>query len=212
MTTRYLVAALLAMFLGASWAGTPGSSHALAQEVHQRLQDVAVLRGEFEQSKWVVGFKKPLISKGSFLIARDKGVLWTTREPFPGQLRLTRGEIRATQNGAVAFQLDASKEPGVRAINSMMFALLGGDIAALSDAFVITGKTLGDRKTGRWQLHLLPQQPGLDKFLQSVDLSGDTFVRQINIQEANGDKTQIRFTAHGSMPPQLSSTEAASFD
>ncbi len=54
----------------------------LAASVRQQLVQAPVLRGEFEQSKQVQGFSKPLISRGSFIVSRERGVLWLTKTPF----------------------------------------------------------------------------------------------------------------------------------
>jgi hypothetical protein len=180
----------------------------LAQAVRERLAQAPVLRGEFEQQKQVQGFSKPLISRGSFVVARERGVLWLTRTPFASQLRLTRDEIKATQNGAVAFRLDASKEPSVRVINGLMFSLLNGDIGGLSELFKVEGSADGKA----WQLHLTPRSSALAKLMASIDLGGDAQVRSITILEASGDKTVIRFSAQSSEPANLTAEEAHQFE
>jgi hypothetical protein len=179
----------------------------LASDVRERLSQPEVLRGEFEQAKTVQGFAKPLVSKGDFLVARGKGVLWRTREPFASELRLTRNEIQATQGGAVSFKLDAGKEPAVRLINSLMFALLNGDVSQLSELFSLSGSTQGRS----WTLQLAPKQAGLAQLLKHVELQGDGLVRRVLIDEANGDKTVIRFLNPRSEPASLSAAEAARF-
>jgi len=194
----------LALFFLASAHAVPD----LSQAVRERLQQVPVLRGEFEQQKQVQGFAKPLVSRGSFVVARERGVLWQTRTPFASQLRLTRDEIVATQNGAVAFRLDAGKEPAVRVINSLMFALLNGDLSGLAEHFKIEGTTEGKG----WALQLTPRQAALAKLMSRVELGGDQHVRSIRIDEANGDKTVIRFSAQSSEPAKLTVDEAARFD
>lgn len=188
-----------------------GSVHAapeLAQAVRERLVQVPVLRGEFEQSKQVQGFAKPLVSRGGFVVARERGVLWTTRTPFASELKLTRDEIVATQNGAVTFRLDAGKEPSVRLINGLMFALLNGDLGGLASYFDIGGNVEGRR----WQLQLKPRQVALAKLMTQIELSGDQYVRNIRIDEASGDRTQIRFSAQSSEPAHLSAEEAKRFE
>ncbi|PAL02656.1 outer membrane lipoprotein carrier protein LolA, partial [Staphylococcus hominis] len=50
--------------------------------VKQRVAKVNVLRGEFSQDKQVSGFKNPLRSQGRFVLAQDRGVIWTTLKPF----------------------------------------------------------------------------------------------------------------------------------
>ena len=198
------VAFLFALLIVSSAQAAPD----LAQAVRERLVQAPVLRGEFEQQKQVQGFSKPLVSRGSFVVARERGVLWLTKTPFASQLRLTRDEIKATQNGAVAFRLDASKEPSVRVINGLMFALLNGDIGGLAEHFKIEGHADGKA----WQLHLTPRSSALAKVMTSVDLGGEAQVRSIRILEANGDTTAIRFSAQSSEPAQLTVEEARQFE
>ncbi len=180
----------------------------LAAGVRDRLLNAQVLRGQFEQTKHVAGFKKPLISKGDFLVAKERGVLWQTREPFPGVLRLTRNEIRATQNGEVAFRLDASSEPSVSVINGVLFSLLNGDVAALDQHFQIDGELRG----AAWHLKLTPKDANMAKLMQRIELDGDKFVRRIDIVEGNGDDTSIDLTGQSSQPAALSSDESARFE
>jgi len=189
-------------------AQTPNSSGNLASEIRARLAQPEVLRGEFEQSKSVPGFAKPLVSRGDFLVSRERGVLWRTREPFASELRLTRKEIQARQGGAVSFKLEADKEPAVKMINGLMFALLAGDVAQLGELFSLNGQV----QAKSWQLKLAPKQAALASLLSRIELQGDSHVRRIHIDEANGDQTQIRFSQQSSEPAQLSATERARFD
>lgn len=180
----------------------------LMADVRERLGQPAVLRGEFEQSKQVAGFKKALLSKGDFLVARDRGIFWRTREPFSSVLKLTPNEIVATQGGTVAFRLSANAEPTVRIINGLMFSLLNGDVAALGEQFKIAGTT----ETKSWSLTLVPKQAGFAKILTRIELSGDVYVRRIAMDEANGDRTVIQFYKQTPEPLKLSADEAARFE
>jgi outer membrane lipoprotein-sorting protein len=172
----------------------------LIQGVAERLAQPALLRGEFEQNKTVAGFKKPLVAK-------ERGVLWETVQPFPSLLKLTRDEIVASENGAVAFRLNASKEPTVRVINGLMFSLLNGDVKALADIFTIQGELSGKS----WTLALTPKQAAMSKVMSKIDLSGERYVREITISEANGDLTRIRFSAQ-SEPATLNATDVKRFE
>ncbi|WP_077034410.1 outer membrane lipoprotein carrier protein LolA [Pelomonas sp. KK5] len=181
----------------------------LAAAVKQQLVQAPVLRGEFEQRKQVQGFSKPLVSRGRFVVARERGVLWTTLAPFASELRLTRDEIVATQaGGAVAFRLDAAKEPSVRVINGLMFSLLNGEVNGLMELFKVDGSA--DAKG--WKLVLVPKQAALAKLMSGIELAGDSHVRSIRIDEANGDRTLIAFSAQSVEPPRLSADEAKKFD
>lgn len=196
------------LFLATLFSLTTISSHAadLANSVKERLAQPEVLRGEFEQNKQVSGFKKPLVSRGDFLAARDMGVLWRTKTPFASVLKLSRDEIVAKQDGAVAFRLSASKEPSVRMINGLLFALMNGDVSSLGELFKIDGSVNGKS----WQLTLTPKQATLGKIMRKIELSGDQFVRRILLDEANNDQTLIRFTAQNT--DAISVDERARFE
>jgi hypothetical protein len=174
---------LIALLPGAALAA-PG----LAQAVRERLQQPEWLRGDFTQTKTVPGFAKPLVSRGDFVLARGRGVLWRTLKPFASELRLTRDEIRATQGGQTSMRLDAAREPAVRVINTLMFSLLNGDVSGLAELFELSGSTRG----AGWQLSLAPRPGALRQVLQRVELEGDAFVRRIQLFEANGDQSLIQ--------------------
>jgi hypothetical protein len=179
-------ALLITVLPAAGWAAEPN----LAQAVRERLQQPEWLRGEFTQTKKVPGFAKPLVSTGNFVAARGRGVLWRTVKPFASELRLTQTEIRATQGGQTAMKLDASREPAVRVINTLMFALLNGDVSGLAELFELSGTTKG----AGWQLALTPKPGPLQQVLKKVELDGDGFVRRIQLFEANGDESLIQLT------------------
>ncbi len=197
-----ILACLLSVGSASAWAAD------IASSVKERLLRPEVLRGEFEQSKQVNGFKKPLLSRGDFLVVNERGVVWRTREPFASVLKLTRDEIVATQGNDVAFKLNASKEPSVRVINGLLFSLLNGDVSKLGEHFKIEGEA--NAKT--WKLVLTSRQAALAKLMSKVELTGDQYVRRIDIDETNGDKTSIRFSAQNSEPAKLSREEATRFD
>lgn len=178
--------------------------------VRERVAQVPVLRGEFEQEKRISGFKNPLRSQGSFLLARDKGVVWTTAKPFPSEVVLTRDRILSRQrDGSTRTEMDARQQPALRSVNLMMFALMSGDVEALSSRFDIQVQAQG--KDG-WQMTLRPKPGALARSFKSIVLNGDRYVRQVEIAEANGDGTQLRFLNFRETPAVLSADEAKRFD
>lgn len=192
------------LLLGLMLTTTAGASE-LVTGVRTRLADVPFLRGEFEQKKTVSGFKKPLVSRGTFLLSREKGVLWDTHKPFASTLTLTRTSLSAEQGtGGAAYHLDAKREPALTAVNEVMFALLSGDVAALSKRFRVDGELVG--KDG-WKLSLTPTDAGLARVFRTIRLEGDTYVRQVHLEEARGDTSLIQFEQLTQAPP-LTETEA----
>ena len=104
--------------------------------------------------------------------------------------------------------LTAQGELAVPAAFGKVFkAMLGGDLNQLSDGFSITGS---DQKTA-WQLELKPKDELLKKIISSIVLSGDNELRLLEIQEAGGNITHIKFDKI-THPTQLTSEQEADFE
>jgi outer membrane lipoprotein-sorting protein len=185
-------------------ASTPGAG------VHARLANAPVLRGEFEQEKHLQGFKKPLLSKGDFLLARDRGVVWNTRSPFASTLVLTKQRLLTRQaDGSTHNVADQAASPAVSTANALLMALLGGDIEVLSRQFDLQETLAVD---GSWKLQLVPKQGALKKIFKRIELQGDKYVRNVHLEEVRGDYTDIRFEQLRDTPTALSVEEAKQFD
>lgn len=159
----------------------------LGSQVKARLGDARVLRGTFEQSKQIKGFKRPLKSAGIYIVTRGEGVQWNTLKPFPSELTVAAAEIVSKQGGAQVFRLEASSEPTVRLITQLLFALLAGDLPALESQFVASGE-VGDET---WSIELTPKSEALRASLASIQLKGDRAVRWVQLREPTGDITSI---------------------
>lgn len=208
MITRRLCIAAAVL---ACTAGTRAADNlpAIAAQVRTRLGNEPVQRGLFEQRKKITGFKNPLVSRGDFLVVRDRGVVWRTREPFASSLVLTRDRLVARQaDGSVTSQLSTREEPGLRAINEILFALLSADLDTLAQRFDITGELSG---TDDWVLTLTPRDASLARFIARIQLEGDRFVRTATLDEPRGDSSLIRFSQQ-STAAAPSAEEAARFD
>jgi len=177
--------------------------------VRARLAKPAVLRGAFEQEKQLHGFSNPLKSSGDFLLLRDRGIAWNTRKPFASSTRLTRSKLLAIlPDGSTQVLVDASASPGMAAVNSLLMALVAGDLDALSSRFTMK-ETL--RADGGWSLALQPRDAALKQAFTAIVLDGDRYVRGVEISEPGGDRTRIRFSELRETPPPTRQ-EAAQLD
>jgi hypothetical protein len=199
MNARWAGAALLAalMLLGA----------APVPKIQSMLARPKILCGRFDQSKQLVGLKKPVNSNGRFCVVADKGVLWRTLQPFANTLKVTRDEIIQLSGERVAVRLDARQEPAVRMINSVLFALLAGDLEPLEKLFDIDGAA----QDKSWSVKLRPRDPGLSKVISGIALDGGAYVKSIVISEASGDRTEIEFSAIQTGDGAMKPDEAALF-
>lgn len=200
---RLLCAALLLVAVGVQAADD------LAADVRKRLDASPVLRGDFTQTRTLKGLRNPLVSRGDFLLAREKGIVWQTRQPFASTLVATREKLSSRRaDGGVAMQMDARTEPALRAINDVMFALLGGDVSALAKHFRVSGQLQG---AAGWQLQLQPTDALLARQFVELQIEGDQFVRRVHIEERSGDVSTIRFE-NLRASPALAPEDGARFD
>jgi outer membrane lipoprotein-sorting protein len=166
-------------------------------KITERLAKTEITQGNFRQEKRLKILRKPLISTGIFTYDQSKGVIWKTLTPVTSMLLLNDTHLLTTQG-----------EQAVPAAFGKVFkAMLGGDLNQLADGFSITGT---DQKPA-WQLELKPKDELLKKIISSIVLSGDNELRFLEIQEAGGNLTHIKFDKI-THPTQLTSEQEADFD
>ena len=180
---RALIAALLVTIAAPATAGD------LLHEVEARLDQARVTRGQFVQQKQLVGIARPLLGRGSFVVDRERGVVWRSEAPFRSVLKITRREIVQTDGSQVLMHLETEREPAVRAVSAVLFATFAGDFAVLAQYFSLDGDTAGPG----WHLTLRPKEPGLARLISSLELSGERAVRRVDLTAASGDLLHIEF-------------------
>ena len=111
------------------------------------------------------------------------------------------------QGERITQRLDAKQEPTIRTINSVLFALLAGDFGPLEKLFDSDGTI----QQNNWSVTLKAREPGLAKVIDSIAIEGGVYVNKVALQEANGDRTQIVFTAIQSGADAMSADEVALF-
>lgn len=178
--------------------------------VRDKLARPAVLRGTFEQSRHLQGFHNPLVSQGDFVVARDRGVLWETRKPFPSTTVISKDRVVTRQgDGSSQVVVDKSQSQAANMVNALMPALLGGDVETLAKYF--TPKET-DLPGGEWRLELSPRASGLAHVFSRIVLQGDRYVRSVHLDEKGGDSTDIEFRSMTDTPERLDPAEAKQFE
>lgn len=189
-----LIKALL-LYLLAFGQGIAGE--AVLTEIAARLAKTQISQGDFHQQKHLKVLHKPLISTGAFTYHQSKGVIWKTLTPVASVLLVNESKLLTGQG-----------EQAVPAAFGKVFkAMLGGDLATLTDSFSVTGT---DQSTS-WQLELTPKDQMLKKVISTMVLSGDTELRNLEIHEAVGNITRISFE-NITHPTQLTTEQEADFE
>jgi hypothetical protein len=158
--------------------------------IRSRLGNPVVVRGEFEQKKVIEVLGRPLISRGDFVFARDQGVIWRTRTPFAQILRLTRTGITQEQGGQVLFKLSADREPTIRAMGEILLPLFSAEFDQMEKSFRVSGGVNGEN----WRVVLDPIPAVLAQVFRQIRLEGGSHIQRVELLEANGDRTEIRFS------------------
>ena len=162
----------------------------IADEIKARLSPFEILRGEFQQSKSIRIIRKPLKSRGDFVLVKGQGVLWHTIRPMESTLKVTPAEISQIKDGKVAFRMKADEQPALKLIGKVLFAVFSADVQELKQHFEIKGSM----KEGHWQAVLVPKEAWVAKVAKEISLQGGKTLESIQISEANGDRSSIQFS------------------
>jgi hypothetical protein len=182
---RWLILFLALLFIGRAQATEPDALTRIGAQIEQH----AVVRAEFTQSKQMTAMKRPLVTSGHLVYSRKHGVLWQIEQPF--RMSYVLGEDKIVEIGADGVRRERGLRdvPGLAQVGRVFRAMLGANTSALREYFDAT--VHGD--PAKWEVELKPRQPQLAQFLTGLQLSGGRFVDSIQISEAGGDSTQIRF-------------------
>ena len=176
--------------------------------LQQRFTEQPVVRAHFDQTRTIKDLPQPLRSQGRMLIARDQGLLWDQTSPFPMQLLLDDKRMVQAINGQPPQTVTAENNPQMFQFNHLLRALFQADRNVLEENFRVEFADKGD---GRWTLRLTPVTTPLDKIFASIDLAGKTYLEHIQLNDKQGDRTDIALSQHQLTPAQLTDDERQRF-
>lgn len=142
------------------------------------------------------------------LIARDKGLLWDQKAPFPMMLMLDDSRMVQVVNNQPAQVITAENNPQMFQFNHLLRALFQADRHVLEQNFRIE---FHDKGEGHWTLSLTPVTTPLDKIFASIDLAGQTYLESIQLNDKQGDRTDIALSQHRLTPATLTDDERQRF-
>lgn len=155
------------------------------QQLSEQLAKPDVIHGRFIQEKHLRALPQPLISKGSFVLAKNHGLLWLLKTPLQQDYRISAKGI--ARRDATGWQLLPNKSAGAEQ-NRLFLAVLQGDSSGLQRDFELA--LSGDAQ--QWQLTLTPRSVLLKQVFNQINISGGTLVNTIELLETQGDSTVLR--------------------
>ena len=173
----YVVALLLAL--------SPLAHAFDLQQLSDQLARPQVIHGDFIQEKHLRALPKPLTSTGTFVLAKDHGLLWQLNTPLKQDYRITALGI-ARRNGS-EWQMLPGKSAGAEQ-NRLFLAVLQGDSSGLARDFELR---LQGQPT-QWTLTLTPRSLLLKQVFTQINIDGGELVQRIELQETQGDSTVLK--------------------
>ncbi|MEZ7795911.1 outer membrane lipoprotein carrier protein LolA [Citrobacter pasteurii] len=187
---------------------SPFVSALTLDDLQQRFTEQPVVRAHFDQTRTIKDLPQPLRSQGKMLIARDQGLLWDQTAPFPMQLLLDDKRMVQVINGQPPQTITAENNPQMFQFNHLLRALFQADRKVLEQNFRVAFTDVGE---GRWTLRLTPITTPLDKIFATIDLAGKTYLESIQLNDKQGDRTDIALSQHQLTPAQLTNDERQRF-
>ncbi|MEG3588137.1 outer membrane lipoprotein carrier protein LolA [Citrobacter youngae] len=187
---------------------SPFVSALTLDDLQQRFTEQPVVRAHFDQTRTIKDLPQPLRSQGKMLIARNQGLLWDQTAPFPMQLLLDDKRMVQVINSQPPQTITAENNPQMFQFNHLLRALFQADRKVLEQNFRVTFTDVGE---GRWTLRLTPITTPLDKIFATIDLAGKTYLESIQLNDKQGDRTDIALSQHQLTPAQLTDDERQRF-
>ena len=187
---------------------SPWVSAVTLDELQQSFTEQPVVRAQFSQTRTIKDLPQPLRSQGKMLIARDTGLLWDQTSPFPMMLMLDDSRMVQIVNGQPPQVVTAENNPQMFQFNHLLRALFQADRKVLEQNFRLDFQDKGE---GRWSLRLTPVTTPLDKIFASIDLAGKTWLETIQLNDKQGDRTDIALSQHQLTPATLTDDERQRF-
>ena len=161
----------------------------LLDQIKTLIESPQIVRGNFTQTRILIGVSKKLTSDGFFLIDKSKGIVWVTERPIYQAIKITDAGIIIGNKTNTLMTIDSRNQPSVKYINELMLAMFSGDMNSLERVFNSTGEFT----TKGWVLELTQKNPS-SAILKSVVITGNSAISHITFSTKEGDITDINFT------------------
>jgi hypothetical protein len=147
------------------------------------LQQINLIRGDFQQQKNLKILKQPFISRGWFIFSKTDGLYWNILEPLPNAYRINKQGIKPVDGATL-------ESPFADEVGKLFSSVLGGDLRGLRVYFDIYYKKMDDH----WQIGLKPHNRHLAAVMANIEIHGDKYIQRLKITETGGDITEIKFS------------------
>jgi outer membrane lipoprotein-sorting protein len=190
LNLRVLIVAAALLLPVSAMPATSANNTGLVSQIAAHLAQAKGVRAQFTQTQTLSAMKQPLVSTGSLVFFRERGVIWQIDTPYKATYVITdAGVSEVNSNGQRTNTNSGNSVRGVAQVSRMMRAMLGGDLSALYSQFDVKA----DGTPAQWRMQLTPNQPQLAQSIKGLEMSGGDYLQGLRITLANGDVTRIDF-------------------
>ena len=160
----------------------------LEEEVYSRISSHPVTKGELTQEQYIKMANRSLISKGTFVMASDNGVIFEIIDPFPSSLVVTPEKMVQTLPGDVVSVMDGKDNAMFSNIAKIIHSVFANDVQVLKDNFQVS-VTGGPKDV----VTLIPKDPLLSMLFQKITLAVGDSIDSVSIIETGGNWVNYTF-------------------
>ena len=157
-------------------------------DVYARVSSRPVTKGELKQEQYIKAANRSLISKGTFVMAADKGVIFEITEPFPSSMVVTEEKLVQTLPGNVVAVMDGNENAMFKNIAKIIHSVFSNDVQVLRDNFQVS-VTGGPKDV----VTLIPKDPLLAMLFQKITLTVGDSIDSVSVVETGGNWVNYTF-------------------
>ena len=171
------------------------------EDVYKRISAHPVTKGEFTQEQYIKVADRSLISRGNFVMAADKGVIFEIAEPFPSSMVVTEDKLVQTLSGNVVAVMDGKENAMFKNIAKIIHSVFSNDVQVLKDNFQVS-VTGGPKDV----VELVPKDPLLSMMFLKITLAVGDSIDSVSVIETGGNWVNYNFN-NKSFPEKLTADE-----
>ena len=171
------------------------------EDVYERISAHPVTRGEMIQEQYIKAANRSLISKGTFVMAADKGVIFEISEPFPSSMVVTEDKLVQSISGNVVAVMDGKDNAMFKNIAKIIHSVFSNDVQVLKDNFQVS-VTGGPKDV----VELVPKDPLLSMMFLKITLAVGDSIDSVSVIETGGNWVNYNFN-NKSFPEKLTADE-----
>ena len=184
-------ALLLSLVICCAVLSMPAGAETRLPAGQTALKDGQVLRGRFEQDRFLKGFDEPLKTAGSFTLVAGGGLIWRAETPFSVTTVMGPAGLVQEVDGKKTMSLASTRIPFMTKLYSMLSGALIGNWSDLESTFKIA--RTGDAK--KWELRFTPVAANDQAMpIEAIVVRGKRLVEDVVVMRSDGDRDHLRFS------------------